>query len=474
MGHMKAVLDISALTSPGQKESQHLALQMVRMYSHQIENAYFLHRFRHEWILRLSTAPEFLEVSPEYLIAIDGSGTIIGHNRRAQLIFGEVPQELIGRRIDSLLNVSTDDLHRFVAVQPVDRRALMISGTQKLVFLSALAPARSLLEAARARIEPATPEPLAALSGGDPLLDRQISRAARLINSPISILVTGETGSGKEYFAKALHQSSERRNGPFVPVNCAAIPDTLIESELFGYAPGSFSGASPKGKRGLIQEADGGTLFLDEIGDMPKPLQARLLRVLSEKEILPVGATRAVEVNIRVVAATHCALESLVREGAFRDDLYYRLSGAHFTLPPVRERKDLSWIIDRVIALHGGKSSDQPALTLDTESRAVLLAHSWPGNLRELRNVIEFASAVCRDNQITLIDLPEYLSALATEVSSVANSFHDLSLNNIEASELIAQLRAARWNVTATANAIGISRMTLYRRMKRYAIEHPQ
>ena len=330
------------------------------------------------------------------------------------------------------------------------------------------------MEAARARIEPPTPEPLAALSGGDPLLDRQISRAARLINSPISILVTGETGSGKEYFAKALHQSSERRNGPFVPVNCAAIPDTLIESELFGYAPGSFSGASPKGKRGLIQEADGGTLFLDEIGDMPKPLQARLLRVLSEKEVLPVGATRAVEVNIRVVAATHCALESLVREGAFRDDLYYRLSGAHFTLPPVRERKDLAWIIDRVLALHGRKSSDHPALTLDDESRAALLAHSWPGNLRELRNVIEFASAVCRDNQITLIDLPEYLSVPLNDTFTVGSSFQDLSLNSLEANQLLTQLRAARWNVTAAANAMGISRMTLYRRMKRYGIEHPQ
>jgi transcriptional regulator of acetoin/glycerol metabolism len=199
-----------------------------------------------------------------------------------------------------------------------------------------------------------------------------------------------------------------------------------------------------------------------------------LLRVLSEKEVLPVGATRAVAVNIRVVAATHCALESLVRDGTFRDDLYYRLSGAHFTLPPIRVRKDLSWIIDRVLALHGTKSSAQPAPTIDDESRALLLAHSWPGNLRELRNVIEFASAVCRDNQITLIDLPEYLSVLPNEARLMANSFHDLSLNNSEASELINQLRAARWNITATANAMGISRMTLYRRMKRYGIEHPQ
>ena len=474
-GQMKAVLDISAMTAPQHKDSQHLALQLVRMYSHQIENAYFLHRFRHEWILRLSMSPEFLEVNPEYLIAIDASGKVLGHNRRAQLLFGEQAPQLMGQSIATLLNINVEDLHRFVAVQPVDRRAAMISGTQKLVFLSVVAPARSLLEATRARIEPEIPEPLASLSGGDPALDRQISRAARLVNSPISILITGETGSGKEFFAKALHQSSERRHGPFVPVNCAAIPDTLIESELFGYAPGSFSGAASKGKRGLIQEADGGTLFLDEIGDMPKPLQARLLRVLSEREVLPVGATRAVDVNIRVVAATHCDLESLVRQGAFRDDLYYRLSGAHFTLPPVRERQDLAWTIERVLTLHGKRDPARSVPGLHPEAKAALLAHHWPGNLRELRNVIEYSAAVCRDNQITLADLPEYLSRpAAAGGGSLPAATRDLSVDGPEASELLAQLKASRWNVTAAAQALGISRMTLYRRMKRHGIQHPQ
>ncbi len=478
-GQMKAVLDISALSAPQHKESQHLALQLVRMYSHQIENAYFLHRFRHEWILRLSMAPEFLEVNPEFLIAIDASGKVLGHNRRAQLLFGERspepsnPPELIGQRIDALLNVSVDDLSRFVAVQPVDRRAVMISGTQKLMFLSVVAPARSLLEATRAKMEPEIPEPLAALSGGDPALDRQIARAARLLNSPISILVTGETGSGKEYFAKALHQSSERRHGPFVPVNCAAIPDTLIESELFGYAPGSFSGAAAKGKRGLIQEADGGTLFLDEIGDMPKPLQARLLRVLSEREVLPVGATRAIGVNIRVVAATHCELEALVRQGQFRDDLYYRLSGAHFTLPPVREREDLGWIIERVLALHG-RRQDGSVPGLHATAKQALLRHSWPGNLRELRNVIEFAAAVCHGSQIMPGDLPEYLGDSPAGQRHSSDAARDLSIDVPEARELLAQLKACRWNVTAAASALGMSRMTLYRRMKRYGIEHPQ
>ena len=478
-GDIKAVLDISALTAPQYKQSQHLALQLVRMYSHQIENAYFLHRFRHEWILRLSMAPEFLEVSPECLIAIDAGGKVLGHNRRAQQMFGERSSELaewpqlLGQPIDALLNVGIDDLPRFMAVQPVDRRAVMISGTQKLMFLSVVAPARSLLEATRATMEPEIPAPLASLSGGDPVLDRQISRAARLVNSPISVLVTGETGSGKEFFAKALHQSSERRHGPFVPVNCAAIPDTLIESELFGYAPGSFSGAASKGKRGLIQEADGGTLFLDEIGDMPRPLQARLLRVLSEREVLPVGATRAVGVNIRVVAATHCDLETLVRSGGFRDDLYYRLSGAHFTLPPVRERHDLDWIIERVRSLHG-RTSDGSVPGLQAEAKQTLLAHSWPGNLRELRNVIEFAAAVCRGAQITPADLPEYLHEKLSSPPYPTETGRDLSIEVPEATALRSQLKACRWNVTATAHAMGISRMTLYRRMKRYGIEYPQ
>ncbi len=194
------------------------------------------------------------------------------------------------------------------------------------------------------------PAPLAALSGGDPALDRQIERAAELVNSPMSVLLAGETGSGKKHFAKALYQASERRAGPFVAVNCAAIPETLIESELFGHLPGSFSGAGPRPKRGLIQEADGGTLFLDEIGDMPRDLQARLLRVLAEREVLPIGATKPTPVNIRVIAGTHCDLEALVRERRFRDDLNYRLNGAHIVLPPLRERRDLAWLIQRMRA----------------------------------------------------------------------------------------------------------------------------
>jgi len=474
-GRLKAVLDISALSAPQHKDSQHLALQLVRMYSYKIENAYFLHRYREQWILRMSAAPEFLEVSPEYLLAFDGSGKVVGYNHLAQLLFKEThPLGLMGVAITKLIDLTVDELPHYLPAQPVDRRALKILNSPKVMFLSAMQPAHLGKSAIEYKSTVVMPPEFETLSGGDPMMEKQISRAVRFINSPINILITGETGSGKEYFAKALHQSSERRGGPFIPVNCAAIPDTLIESELFGYAPGSFSGAAVNGKKGLIQEADGGTLFLDEIGDMPKAMQTRLLRMLSEKEVQPVGAARPVPINVRVIAATHCRLEAKVREGLFRDDLYYRLNGAHFTLPPVRERQDIAWMIGRAIDLQAASGSDKPPLTIDPEAKAVLMAHPWPGNLRELTNVIEFAAAVCCHHVISLGDLPEYL-VNPDPVNRVSDlPVKDLSVHGPRAMALLNELRSCHWNVTAAAQNLGISRMTLYRRMKQHGIMPPR
>ncbi len=465
-GQLKAVLDISALTSPLPKASQHLALQLVKVYAHHVENASFLHQFRHDWVLRLSTAPQFLDMNPEYLLAVDATGRVVGHNRRAQLLLeadGQVP--ILRRPFEELFNASFDDLGRFVQVRPSDQRAITLADGARLLFMLASPPLARWTPPPGQVSERKVPAPLAALSGGDPLLDRQVERAARLINSPVSMLLTGETGTGKEYFAKALHESSERRSRPFVAVNCAAIPETLIESELFGYLAGSFSGASSKGKRGLIQQADGGTLFLDEIGDMPRALQPRLLRVLAEREVLPIGAPRPVPVNIRVIAATHCDLEALVRQGRFRDDLYYRLNGAQITLAPLRERRDLDWMIDRM--LRQGLTGEAP--TLAPEVRARLRAHRWPGNLRELRNVLEYARTVCTDGYVRLGDLPDALGA--APASSAAHPRHAPA--GAEAILLMQYLRAASWNVTAVARQLGVSRMTLYRRMKRFGIVSP-
>ena len=455
-GQLSAVLDISQLSSNQPKDSQHLALQLVKMYAHDIENAAFLHHHRHDWILRLSQAPQFLDVQPEYLLALDNNGQVVGHNRRAQLALAGA-QPLRGRRFEQLFDQPFSQIGRFVMTQPSDQRAVMLASGRQLLFLSAVPPpTKTVASAPRERVVPA---PLAALSAGDAALDRQVERVARLVNTPISLLITGETGSGKEYFAKAVHAASERRARPFVPVNCAAIPEHLIESELFGHLPGSFSGAAPKGKRGLVVEADGGTLFLDEIGDMPLALQARLLRVLSEREVLPVGATRPVPVNIRVIAATHAPLEQWVRAGRFRDDLYYRLKGAHIELPPLRERSDLVAMITRLL---GGRSITPAAL-------ARLRSHRWPGNLRELRNVLDYACSLCAQGPIDLDDLPD----LAMGSMPLDRDTVPTAAPGEGPQALLQALRAAQWNVSAVARAMGLSRMTLYRRMKRAGIVPP-
>ncbi|MEF7615117.1 sigma-54-dependent Fis family transcriptional regulator [Aquincola sp. MAHUQ-54] len=481
-GRLTAVLDISAMSAPQPKGSQHLALQMVKLYATQIENADFLHRFRGEWILRLAPAPQFLDVNPEYLLAVDSAGRVIGHNRRAQrLLETDLRRPLRGRGYEQVFDAPFHEIGRFVQARPADQRAVMLADGRQLLFMTATPPPPRPAAPAIPK-ERRLPAPLAALSGGDAALDRQIERAARLVNSPMSLLVTGETGTGKEFFAKALHASSERRSRPFIAVNCAAIPETLIESELFGHLPGSFSGAGPRAKRGLIQEADGGTLFLDEIGDMPRPLQARLLRVLAEREVLPLGATRAVPVNLRVIAATHCDLEALVREGRFRDDLYYRLNGARFHLPPLRERGDIGWVIDTLL---GG---DEGPAEMSADARGCLLAHRWPGNLRELRNVLDYARAVRSTGAIQRADLPElrvHAMAPPRDGAGPAAARHAptpdparprqpvAASEAAAAAELQQRLRAAHWNVSAVARDLGLSRMTMYRRMKRWGIVSP-
>jgi len=496
LGQLTAVLDISALSAPQNKGSQHLALQLVKMYASLIENANFMHRYRRDWILRLNESPEFVDVNPRYLLAMDAAGRVIGHNRAAQRLLESESKvdPVLGERFERLFDARLDELARFVPFRPSDQRALTVAGSGRLLFMQATPPAplRVATTQQAAQADRPVPAPLAALSGGDPALDRQIERAARLVNSSVSLLLTGETGSGKELFAKALHESSGRRGRPFVAVNCAAIPETLIESELFGHLPGSFSGAGSKPKRGLIQEADGGTLFLDEIGDMPRDMQSRLLRVLAEREVLPIGATRPVPVNLRVIAATHRDLPALVREGGFRDDLYYRLNGAQIALPPLRERRDLDWLIQRL--LDAGSQADGHATPprLSAAVRTVLHAHRWPGNLRELRNVLDFARAVCSSGCIEPDDLPDGLVCAATGVGHDASAAPALSTaaagapvprpstawqsvgeHPPEAVLLLQYLRAAQWNVSAVARQLGLSRMTLYRRMHRFGIVSP-
>jgi len=471
-GQLNAILDISALTSPQSKSSQQLALQIARLSAHQIENAWFEHRHRSDWVLKLSPSSSFVEVSPDFLIAFDASGRLVGHNHRAQRmlehelgITAPSPHSrstLIGMPIEQLFNTAIDSLPDWLASANGRQGTLERINSGERLYVTAVQPARR--PPRRVMTAPLVlPQPLAALSGGDAALQQQLQRAARLLNAPLHLVVHGETGCGKEVFARAFHQASARRARPFIAVNCAAIAPTLIESELFGHLPGSFSGAGSKAKRGLVQEADGGTLFLDEIGDMPLEMQTRLLRVLAEQEVLPVGATRPLPVDIRVISASHHALDKLVEQGRFRADLFYRLQGARISLPPLRARSDLDWLVARLLA---GRAELTP------QARTRLHQHAWPGNLRELRNALDYGAAVCDGGRIEVDDLPETLKAHADDPRAQPDPQEATDLPP-QAQLLMQQLHAARWNHSAVARQLGISRMTLYRRMQHYGIRSP-
>ena len=289
----------------------------------------------------------------------------------------------------------------------------------------------------------------------------------------IALVISGETGTGKEVFARALHRASSRSEGPFVPVNCAAIPENLIESELFGYGRGAFTGARKEGMRGKIAQSDGGTLFLDEIGDMPLALQTRLLRVLEDRVVAPLGSEDAIEVDLKVISATHRSIEDLVADGRFREDLYYRLNGMTLCLPPLRMRSDRSELIKRALTLESNALTNA---TIAPSALRALEAYHWPGNIRQLRNVLRTACALSEDSVIGLADLPPQLMAMAAPSSTEREASTSVpeqagTLAAAERDALIQALDGCRWNITRTAQFLGMSRNTLYRKLRKHDIE---
>ncbi|PZQ47145.1 MAG: sigma-54-dependent Fis family transcriptional regulator [Rhodovulum sulfidophilum] len=458
-GEFAAVLDISLLSSPIEKTSQNLALHLVASTARRIELANLMARTRHEWVLRFSRSPEFLDVDPEAAISLDGSGRIIGMTHigaqmlaRAAGLDWRRPERIVGQPLGRFFEMDVDDLADLTRQRPTRDRMVVARDGERL-FAHAIEPQR----VRRAPVAP-VPKALGALGQG-PEIARLQAKALKLARTRLPILIQGETGTGKEFLARALHEASGRA-GAFVAVNCAAIPESLIEAELFGHAPGAFTGASPRGRKGLVDEADGGTLFLDEIGDMPLPLQARLLRVLAEGEVAPVGAARPRRVNLRVLSASHRDLPDLVRQGAVREDLYYRLSAATLTLPPLRERADFDWLAARLL---NATAEAAAGARLSTAALARLRAHDWPGNLRELSNVLAVAAALCESETILPEDLPETVAAprLATPAAP----------ERAEATALRAALAASGGNVSAAARRLGIDRTTAHRRMRRLGVE---
>jgi transcriptional regulator with PAS, ATPase and Fis domain len=291
-------------------------------------------------------------------------------------------------------------------------------------------------------------------------------KAQMIAPSDISILIRGESGTGKELFAHSIHQLSERSGQPFIKVNCAAIPEQLLESELFGYEEGAFTGAKKGGKKGKFQLAHKGTLFLDEIGDMPLNMQAKLLRVLQEGEVEAVGASRVHQVNVRIIAATNRPLEKMMEEKRFRSDLYYRINVIPFVIPPLRERKeDIEMLADFFLA-KSMKSSGKRIQGFQQEVLDIFTSYSWPGNLRELENVINASTYLSNENQISLSSLPQYMKA--GNLYNVESKTLKEIIEDTEKKVLEQSLKKFQEDKRKMASSLGISKSTMYEKLNKY------
>jgi len=309
--------------------------------------------------------------------------------------------------------------------------------------------------------------------GSAPGIQRVLETVAAVADADANVLIVGESGTGKELLANALHERSRRRGGPWIKINCAALPKDLIESELFGHTRGAFTGATTD-KIGLLEEADGGSLLLDEITEMPLDLQAKLLRVLEERMVRRLGAAKAVPVDFRLISSTNQSPEAALREGHLRQDLYFRINTVSIEVPPLRERRDDVPILVRAFLERYRTKHARPVEGIEPEAYRRLLSWSWPGNVRELQHAIERAVLVTRGPLLTLEDLPEQLHTVregGVGPSAVAPSQVPAgSLEEIERASILKALETTRWNKQAAAALLGLRRPTLYSKMRKHGI----
>lgn len=314
------------------------------------------------------------------------------------------------------------------------------------------------------------------IQGRSSALQQVLELVRKAARSDANILILGESGTGKELVARAVHANSRRAAGPFVPVDCTSLPENLLESELFGYEKGAFTGATAA-KRGLIETAQGGTLFLDELGEIPMSLQAKLLRALQERQIRHIGGTRQIDLDVRIVSATNRDLRLVVANGQFREDLYYRVNVIDIALPPLRDRAgDVELLAVGFLKKFGGE-----CLRFDSEAMMKLVTYHWPGNVRELQNIVERACALAEGETITLAELPSYLRsspASASEVSPQSTPATGLTLKEakqrwieeLEAAYVTALLKRERGNVSQAARRAGVDRRTFHRLLNKHGL----
>lgn len=443
-GNVLGVLDV---TGDHRSYHQH-TMGLVKMSARMIENHWLSDDYRHAMRIHFHARAEFIGTLMEGIIALSPEGRVVAANRSALEQLGLSGASLRAQSVVSLFSTTVQALSDHFR-SPVATPMMVRTPQGMTVHLlarfewSVWAPSnwqdpaqtagvgdakgKSATRDASDAPAPTTPSGtpqdtttggLRHLRTGDAQMESLLGKVQRIINRDIPVLILGETGTGKELLARAIHQESDRRRQPFVAVNCASIPESLIEAELFGYEEGAFTGARRKGAVGKILQADGGTLFLDEIGDMPLPLQAHLLRVLQERRVVPLGSSKSVPVDVSIICATHRDLRAMITDKLFREDLYYRLNGMAVRLPPLRERSDLQALVRRILA-------DEPGCALMRvcdEAMALFEAYPWPGNVRQLRNVLRTAAVMAgHDRLIRIEHLPD---DFVEEARSVGAAMH--------------------------------------------------
>ena len=482
-GKLIGVLDVS-----GDWRGFHRhTMALVQMSAGLIENNLFNGAFPGAVTLHFHARAELIGTLFEGIAVFDSDGHFVTANRSAVFQLGASLTELKRRSFASLFDLPMPAL--LAHAQSRSAGLIMLSlptgvrvparievgadlrATHRTVSTDRLQPDRAAAsEAVRKAKTGHIPATLEALDSGDPQVHAVIRQMRKVIGRDIPIVILGETGTGKELFARAIHAESPRAAAPFVAVNCASIPEGLIESELFGYEEGAFTGARKRGYAGRILLADSGTLFLDEIGDMPLNLQARLLRVLQERVVVPLGGVRAQPVDIAIICATHRRLKEAIAEGRFREDLYYRLNGLQVKLPPLRERTDLDALVAQMIAQ---LVCDGRHVRASDEVLALFARHRWPGNLRQLSSLLRTALAMLEDEDVIhvrhlpedfLEDVGAQAVAPATEEAPIASE-QSGTLDQQEEAAIRNALKLHGGNVSAAARALGVSRNTIYRRL---------
>jgi transcriptional regulator of acetoin/glycerol metabolism len=483
-GEVLGVVNLSTY-NPGVPQLAHrVVFGVAQITADRLESTYFRNTFRKEYTLTVN-----VEQRSPVIFAIDPDFRIVGATRNARSLFG-VDEAAMGIRTlwaifekikgNPTLDYLCDSLRE---LRPLGSgKVVEVSLRRPLSVPPSVSPA-----GANGPVRPARPgfgkkiTTLAECAGDDRQMNRNIEVLRRVFGSGLHVLLLGETGVGKDTLTRALHYESERAAGPFVAFNCSAVPETLIDSELFGYSGGAFTGASKEGNAGRIAEADKGTLFLDEIGDMPLQLQTRLLRFLETQEVTPLGSGKVRTVDVQVVAATHQDLHARVAAGTFRQDLFYRLAGTVVTLPSLKEREDLSTIIANLMA----QIIDEGEVMISRRAMKALLSHSWPGNIRELRNALIRAAKLADDGVIEPEDLmlaPAIVSAPAfleemppTKVDTPPSRAGTAMLRKAvtgqaEKEAFLAAIDAHGNDIAACIGTLGISRATFYRKLKQHGL----